>query len=401
MQAPPFQPPGPSDASAAHPGAVGVAAPIGRDAALIAGRLRAVGIRTHVSSDLAALCDAFEAGWLDAFVVTTESLVGADALRRFRATLKAQPSWSDVPLIVLVAPGQEAYDRRRLLTLLGESYNATLLERPIQASLLASAVRLALLGRARQHEVHRMLEALRDAKQTLEARVEERTRDVRRLASDLTLAEHAERSRIAHLLHDDLQQRLHGLSVTLALTEQAATDSDADAAAELLAQAEETLHGAISLTRSLSHELAPPLLRGEGLAELLRWVAAHARDRYGLEVDVEDSVEVVPSKDILVLLSQLLGELLLNVAKHAETQRVRVSTREIQEPPSFRIRVEDEGAGFDPASVNGGSSSLGLSSMRERATLVGGRVEVDSAPGAGTRVTIDLPLGPAPQRGVA
>ena len=382
----------PSSAPAPPLGVVGVTAPLGRDAALIARRLSAVGLRTYVSDDLMALCDALEAGHVDTLVLTTEGLTAPDAVRRLRRSLAAQPSWSDVPLLVLSAPGQEAADRRRLLSLLGASYNATILERPVPVSILASAVRLALMGRARQHEVHHMLDALEEARQTLEARVDERTRDVRRLASELTLAEHTERSRIAHLLHDDLQQRLHGLSVTLALTDQATASSDGDAAAELLAQAEETLHGAISLTRSLSHELAPPLLNGEGVTELLNWVAALARERYGLEVEVESSVETAPRKDVLVLLSQLMGELVLNVVKHAQTEKARVSARELQDPPRLRVRVEDAGAGFDTATPTAPSGALGLASVRERATLVGGNVAVASAPGAGTQVTIDLPL---------
>ncbi len=235
----------------------------------------------------------------------------------------------------------------------------------------------------------------RTARDTLEARVEERTAQVRDLARALTLAEQAERRRIAHLLHDDLQQRLYGLSITLGMVRRSPLD---EAAVRFLGRSEETLVEATALTRTLSHELAPPILQGDDLADLLDWVVDRKRNRYGLDVDVEVRGQVsVPEEEVRVLLYQLLRELLFNVAKHAGTKRVRLlaeRTEEASGAPVLQVTVEDEGAGFDVSAMDeAGASGLGLPSVRERLALVGGRLDIESALGAGTRVTLTVPLG--------
>jgi len=221
-------------------------------------------------------------------------------------------------------------------------------------------------------------EELARANRELEGRVEERAGQVRELARALTLAEHEERRRIAHVLHEDLQQTLAGAQISVAL-------GDA-------ARAEGLLSEAIETTRRLSHELAPPLVRGGSVAELLAWVAARKRELYGLDVTIDVQGEVVVGReDLRVLLYQLLRELLFNVAKHAGTGRARVTAERAGD--RVRIVVKDEGAGFDPAALDAARApgGLGLASVRERLALVGGRLEVESAPGVGTRVTVELP----------
>ena len=367
---------------------VGVAAPLGRDAALISDRLRSAGLPAQPCPDLAALSDGLASERFGAVVLTTECLTSPLAAQPLREVLRDQPPWSDVPVLLLSAPATPAFGAARLLGYLGGRPSVSLLERPISARMLVATVRLALLARARQLDVRRMLDELERANARLETRVEERTREVRRLAADLTIAEQAERRRIAHLLHDDLQQRLHGLSISLALANQAVAAQDADRATLMVAQSRKTLEGAASLTRSLSHELAPPLLSGGGLAELLEWTAAHARERFGLEVDVQiDDGVSIEQEDLRILLSQILGELLFNVAKHAGVDRATVGARQLP-GALLRLVVEDGGAGFETSRVGAG---LGLSTVGERLALVGGRLAVDSAPGAGTRVTLDLP----------
>jgi PAS domain S-box-containing protein len=222
-------------------------------------------------------------------------------------------------------------------------------------------------------------EELARANRELEGRVEERTGQVRELARALTLAEHEERRRIAHVLHEDLQQTLAGAQIRVAL-------GDADRAEGLLSEAIET-------TRRLSHELSPPLVRGGSVSELLEWVAARKRKLYGLDVTSEVRGEVTLGReDLRVLLYQLLRELLFNVAKHAGTGRARVTAERAGD--RVRVVVADEGAGFDPAALDAARApaGLGLPSVRERLELVGGRLEVESAPGEGTQVTVELPV---------
>ncbi len=369
-------------------------APLGRDARLVTDRLRAGGLAARACDSLDALCDGLESGFFGAALLTSEALGGAGAAR-LGSWLCHQPSWSDLPVILLADVRRPRRDARRQL-----GASAVVLERPVPSSALLAAVRLALSDRRRQLEVSGLLHALEGARAELEARVAARTREVRRLAADLTLAEHSERRRIAHLLHDDLQQRLHGLLVTLALLRRV-LPSDPDLAARLLEQAGETLGSAAELTRSLSHDLAPPILRGDGLAELLEWTAAHAHERYGLTVElaVEDGV-AIPREDVRVLLSQALNELLFNAVKHAGVDRVQITAQAALAAPAVRVTVADEGRGFD-VDASRTSTGVGLTSVRERAELVGGSLTVESAPGRGTRATLQMPTSdPGPARGV-
>ncbi|HEX8386706.1 MAG TPA: PAS domain S-box protein, partial [Rubricoccaceae bacterium] len=239
---------------------------------------------------------------------------------------------------------------------------------------------------------------VRDLNAALEGRVAERTAEVRRLAARLTVAEQGERERIAHVLHDDLQQQLYGLSMTLALLRRSPPGEAAEALAD---RADGVLQEATRMTRALSTDLSPAVLRGDGLADLLAWVAREERERYGLEVTTDArGLPPVADRAVRVLLYQVLREVLFNVVKHSGGAQARLVGWADGE--TVGVRVEDDGAGFDPGAVRSGSAGgFGLFSVRERLGLVGGRFEIESAPGQGTRVTLEVPSGearPAPER---
>jgi signal transduction histidine kinase len=240
---------------------------------------------------------------------------------------------------------------------------------------LAASAMTAIAARHHARERDAAVEALQEANAALEARVEDRTREVRRLAEALILAEQGERQRVAHVLHEDLQQVLFGARMAAAV-------GDPE-------HLERTLDEATRLARTLSHDLAPPILRGDGLGDLLRWVADRERTLHGAEVEVEVRGEIPPlGEPVRVLLYGLVREFLFNVAKHAGTAQARVTAERLG--PLVRVTVEDEGVGFDVADDRGG---LGLAAAGERAALVGGLVRVDSAPGEGTRVAVEVPHG--------
>ena len=219
--------------------------------------------------------------------------------------------------------------------------------------------------------------ALREANETLEEQVEARTREVRHLAQALTMAEQEVRRRIAHVLHDDLQQILHGAQIE-------ARVADAE-------RVEAVLDRALRLTRSLSQELSPPVLREDEVAVLLGALAEQQRQRHGLDVTVEAGEVSIPEEHLRILLYQIVGELLFNVAKHAATDRATVRAARVD--GHVRVEVLDEGVGFEPPAPDAlrGGGGLGLPTVWERVTLVGGRLEVASTPGEGTRVTLVLP----------
>ena len=225
---------------------------------------------------------------------------------------------------------------------------------------------------------------LRELNETLERRVREQTGRVRALASRLATAEQEERRRLAHVLHDDLQQHLHALAVTHSLIARAPSD---DSRGRLLDRAEQTLDEALTLTRSLAVELSPAVLETDRLGDVLRWLAERKRERLGLAVAVEGDADV-GDPSLRTLVYHLVREALFNVAKHAGTGRARVVIEEAG--GDVVVRVEDDGAGFDVAGL-GTRGAFGLASVRERLELVGGALAVESAPGAGTRITLTVP----------
>ncbi len=237
---------------------------------------------------------------------------------------------------------------------------------------------------------------VRELNRTLEERVEERTSEVRALSARLTVAEQEERQRIAQVLHDDLQQQLFGLGLTLGLARSAHPGEEAE---ELFDQLGEIHDQATDLTRSLVVELSPPVLESERLEEILLWLAFQKEEQHGLtvEVEVEEPCEV-PSRPARVLLYQVLGELLFNVVKHAGTRHARL--RAWKEDGRAVVEVGDDGYGFDANALKEqpqASGGFGLPSVRERVELVGGDVEIASAPGDGTRVVVRVPAAPGPE----
>ncbi|MGB3543849.1 PAS domain-containing protein, partial [Rubrivirga sp.] len=228
---------------------------------------------------------------------------------------------------------------------------------------------------------------------TLEARVAERTEQVRRLSERLAVAEHEERRRIALVLHDDLQQHLAGLAITHhVLWKSFASDEDR----ALREKADEILDSATALTRTLASELSPPSLESEDLVHTLRWLADRKRDLHQLDVTVEvDGPCEVPGDGVRSLLYNTLRELLFNVVKHAGTARATV--RAHRDGETVVVEVEDEGDGFDVDAPGAGHGGLGLFSVRERIEMAGGHLELDSERGRGTRVTITVPAGGEPR----
>jgi signal transduction histidine kinase len=209
------------------------------------------------------------------------------------------------------------------------------------------------------------------------------------------MAEQEERDRIAQILHDDLQQQLYGVQIQLAFLQDAVRQEPALLEVEEMGAAVET---AITTARRLSVDLSPPILAEEGLAEAIRWLGEQMEAQYGLQVALKaDGSFPVLDVDKRVLLFQIVRETLFNVVKHAGVQSVMVMLARTN--GEYQIDVVDEGNGFDPEHLwNGGSREFlpidgsGLQRARERLRFIGGRLELQAAPGAGTRVTVLAPV---------
>ena len=151
----------------------------------------------------------------------------------------------------------------------------------------------------------------------------------------------------------------------------------------------------ISEVSSLSFDLSSPIPYDLGLeAAVADWLDERMAKDYGIATEFEDDGQPKPlDADIIAVLFRDVRELLMNVVKHAGAKKVKLSIGRVG--GRIRISVEDDGCGFDPAAAaanavkNGG---FGLFSVRERLEQLGGSVEIDSAPGSGTRVTVTAPL---------
>jgi two-component system CheB/CheR fusion protein len=213
--------------------------------------------------------------------------------------------------------------------------------------------------------------------------------NVRTAASSLSAAEQADRERISQILHDDLQQNIFAVKMQLSFLNEAIARDNPESAKVDLKQLDQWLADAIATTRRLSVELSPPVLRGEGLSEVLLWLASQMKTQYNLEVNVDaDNTHAIIPDDARVVVVQALRELLFNVVKHSNTLEALVTIEQLD--GRVNITVSDEGTGFDAQIINDNIPN-GLKKMRDRLFLVGCNLKIQSEPQKGTRITIEAP----------
>ena len=242
-------------------------------------------------------------------------------------------------------------------------------------------------------------EALQRAQDELELRVqrrttqlEERTSQLRALASMLTLAEERERRRIARLIHDHLQQMLVAALLNLGLLK---TKFPKGAEAADLEMIEQILRDSLETTRSLTTELSPAVLHQCGLAAALKWLRSWCMEKYGLEVAVDAKDGIDPSMDVSVTLFLCVRELLFNIVKHSGVGSAALRMWQSEPGGQLKIEVRDEGSGFDPELVRareGITGGFGLFNIRERLEILGGGLETESKLGVGSRFTLWVPV---------
>lgn len=224
----------------------------------------------------------------------------------------------------------------------------------------------------------------------------ERAEELRnRLIQQAVTAQEEERRRIARELHDEAGQSLTALLVGLRTIEESRTIAEA---AELAQRLREIAAQTLDEVGRLSRGLHPSILDDVGLPTAVTRHVQEFAQLHGVAVDMRiDGLDAEPLSPLLqTTVYRILQEALTNVAKHADARSV--SVRLVRDEATVELRVQDDGAGFDPAggaeaaAGDRGDRHLGLQVMRERAALLGGSVEVESQPGAGTTITAHFPV---------
>lgn len=243
--------------------------------------------------------------------------------------------------------------------------------------------------------------ALRQARDELEQRVAERTEELSRATAAMRSLSHrvvevqeAERRAVARELHDEIGQLLTGLKLFLETSFQPVNAEQSAALADAVQQVNELMER----VRQLSVSLRPQMLDDLGLLTALEWHFKRYAKQTGIHVRFRHTPVVgrLPAQ-LETAAFRIVQEALTNVARHAAVKEVTVRLWLNEE--RLGLQIEDQGAGFDAAKALASRQSSGLAGMRERAEMLAGEMTVEASPGAGARLTVELPLADAAAHG--
>jgi len=211
---------------------------------------------------------------------------------------------------------------------------------------------------------------------------------LQRLSRRLVDIQEAERHHIARELHDEIGQLLTGLKLILDMSHHQPTAS--------LDEALALVNELMTRVRDMSLDLRPAMLDDLGLLPALLWLFERYTAQTNVQVDFRhtglEGQRFAPAVETAAY--RIVQEALTNVARHAGVSKVTV--RAWADADALNVQVEDRGAGFDPALVAERATTSGLAGMRERATLLGGDLMIESVPGQGTLVMARLPADASP-----
>jgi PAS domain S-box-containing protein len=311
-------------------------------------------------------------------------------------------------LAVFVTRGQRRAFRSRLAKL-GAGRGSEIQEWQVQfqprgREPVETALAIATVG-ARRPAGRRLLCAIRDItrRKGIERRLKERERQyrflylqvlahrdaLRKLSARYLLAKEEEAKRIAHQLHDEAGQIT--ASIHLALAE--IGREVPEASRERLRQVTTYVDEIEERLRRLSHELRPTILDDLGLRPALEFLAEGFSARTGIHIRVEGKTDGRVDSLVETAIYRVVQEALTNIARHSSAGDACIRLRHARERLSCTIR--DDGVGFPANRVKrgeGGSRGLGLLGVRERLGALGGRVRIRSTPGAGTELSVVVPL---------
>lgn len=246
-----------------------------------------------------------------------------------------------------------------------------------------------------KHATDVAMRVQRSMTESIEEEVRERTLQLRALSVELSLSEERIRREVALDLHDDLSQVLATVKHKLTLLGRSKHNGGFD---YQLKDIELLVDKASRSVRSIATQLCPPVLHSLGLAPALDYLAEEMGSAFDLVVRIHDTGAAKPvAEPALSMAYRAVRELLINAAKHAKASAAEVSCRSTSD--YLTLTVSDDGIGFEydeVASRYSRGTGFGLFGMRERLEYLGGEMQVKTAPGEGTQVTLRIPLLPLP-----
>jgi signal transduction histidine kinase len=181
---------------------------------------------------------------------------------------------------------------------------------------------------------------------------------------------------------------LTGLKLVLAI----GTRSTPEIVLSRLAEAQALINELTTRVREISLDLRPAMLDDLGLLPTLLWFVKRYTEQTQIQVTMKHTgLDQRAAPDVEIAVYRLVQEGLTNVARHANVPNVAIWLWRTAD--SIGVRIKDQGRGFTPEEVLAAHTSSGLSGMIERVRLLGGQLTIESAPGQGTRLTAELPLG--------
>jgi signal transduction histidine kinase len=242
--------------------------------------------------------------------------------------------------------------------------------------------------------------------QQLEQKVRQRTQELvkaqeelaqkaeqlQQLLAKMVRVQEEERSRIALDLHDGSNQLITGTLFEIQAAQQNIVSQHGTSAFDTLETAKRLLRQVEAENRRIISGLRPPILDAQGLVPTLKWHAATCQNLYGISCSVQvlgQPIRLSPETEIAIY--RVVQESLNNIAVHAQARNAQIQIN--FRPACLHVVVEDDGAGFAPEAVLATAvGQMGLIGMRERIQSIGGRAEIHSRPGQGTRLVFDVPL---------
>lgn len=220
----------------------------------------------------------------------------------------------------------------------------------------------------------------------LDALTDQRNR-LREIAARAQAATEEERRRLARELHDGIAQTLAALRIRVKL---AGTADQPERYQAALADVSGGIGDAILELRRMARGLRPPALEMLGLAAAVESHVRSVADAAGIEASVNaENVAGLLARESELAIYRIVQESLSNVVRHSGASRVSIALRRAEQ--AVDVVIEDDGCGFDPRQVMNGDRGLGLFGMQERAAFIGGRLEIQSTRGTGTRVHVSVP----------